>query len=201
MQDPSLHNAQLQDWLQRYRAGDLAARDEMLRSVGGRLEDLARKMLRRFGNVRRWVDTDDVLQNAMLRLLRSLEQIQPDSVLTFYTLAAAHLRRELLDLARYHARRERAGLYPTTRQSADDEAPSWDLADHGEDPEEVEKWCRFHQEVEKLPAEEREVVGLIFYHDWKQAEVADLFGVSERTVRRRWESAMVKLGHILNPHP
>ena len=52
-------------------------------------------------------------------------------------------------------------------------------------------------EVEKLPAEEREVVGLIFYHGWKQAEVADLFGISERTVRRRWESAKEKLGHVL----
>jgi RNA polymerase sigma factor (sigma-70 family) len=199
MQDPSLHSAQLQEWLRRYRAGDLAARDEMLLSIGGRLQALARKMLRRFSNVRRWVDTDDVLQNALLRLLRHLQQIEPDSVLAFYTLAAAHLRRELIDLARYHARRERAGLYPSTRQAAEDEAPEWEPTDRGEDPDELDRWCRFHEEVEKLSAEEREVVSLIFYHGWKQTEVADLFGISERTVRRRWDAAKEKLGQILKP--
>jgi hypothetical protein len=28
--------------------------------------------------------------------------------------------------------------------------------------------------------------------------VAQLFGVSERTVRRRWEAALVKRHHVLN---
>jgi RNA polymerase sigma factor (sigma-70 family) len=47
--------------------------------------------------------------------------------------------------------------------------------------------------VAKLPAQEREVVGLAFYHGWSQAEVAELFGVSERTVQRWWQSALLKL--------
>ena len=54
----------------------------------------------------------------------------------------------------------------------------------------MEKWAAFHEEVARLPAEEREVVGLVFYHGWKQAEVAELFGVTVRTVQRWWESAM-----------
>ena len=63
----------------------------------------------------------------------------------------------------------------------------------GEDLEDLERWCLFHQQVEQLPPEEREVVGLIFYHEWTQAQVAELFQVNVRTVRRRWESAMQKL--------
>ena len=51
----------------------------------------------------------------------------------------------------------------------------------------------FHEGVACLPAEEREVVSLIFYHGWTQVEVADLFQINERTVRRPWESALVKL--------
>jgi RNA polymerase sigma factor (sigma-70 family) len=47
--------------------------------------------------------------------------------------------------------------------------------------------------VERLPVREREVVGLVFYHGWTQAQVAELFQVNERTVRRWWESAMVRL--------
>ena len=55
--------------------------------------------------------------------------------------------------------------------------------------------------AEALPAEEREVVGLIFYHGWEQAKVAELFQVNERTVRRRWQSAMLKLHHLLQAEP
>lgn len=44
-----------------------------------------------------------------------------------------------------------------------------------------------------LPTDEREVVGLIFYHGWSQEEVAELFQVTERTVRRWWQSARLKL--------
>ena len=44
-----------------------------------------------------------------------------------------------------------------------------------------------------MPAEEREVVGLIFYHGWKQAKVARFFNVQVRTVQRRWKSALATL--------
>jgi RNA polymerase sigma factor (sigma-70 family) len=51
--------------------------------------------------------------------------------------------------------------------------------------------------VEQLPPEEREVVGLMFYHGWKPAEIGELIGVCERAVRRRWERALVKLHETL----
>jgi DNA-directed RNA polymerase specialized sigma24 family protein len=47
-------------------------------------------------------------------------------------------------------------------------------------------------------AEEREVVSLLFYHGWKQAEVAELLGVTVRTVQRRWQAALVKLHGLLH---
>jgi DNA-directed RNA polymerase specialized sigma24 family protein len=55
-----------------------------------------------------------------------------------------------------------------------------------EDPDEMERWQRFHEEVERLPVEEREVVGLRFYHASDEAGITELFGVTERTVRHRW---------------
>jgi RNA polymerase sigma factor (sigma-70 family) len=63
--------------------------------------------------------------------------------------------------------------------------------------EELERWRCFHEEVEKLPVEEREVVGLRFYHGWTDAEIAELFGVAERTVRRRWASGCSRLSEAL----
>src|SRR5437868_14126430 len=95
--------SEAEDLLERYRAGDRSARDGLIRLAQGRFVALARAMLRRYPHVRRWEETDDLLQAALVRLHRSLAQVQPESVRHFDNLAAAQIRRELIDLARsYH---------------------------------------------------------------------------------------------------
>jgi RNA polymerase sigma-70 factor (ECF subfamily) len=184
--------------LDRMRAGDGAARDELLRGFCERLERLARKMLRRFPGVQRWADTGDVLQNSLLRLLRALEEVRPATTQQFFGLAAEQMRRELLDLARHFHGRHGVGANHASRAAlADAESPGAELPDLAPEARELEKWCAFHERVEQLPTEEREVVGLIFYHGWTQAEVAQLFQVSVRTIQRRWEGALVKLHETL----
>jgi RNA polymerase sigma-70 factor (ECF subfamily) len=198
MRESELQTTELRGLIGRIRGGDRAARDDLLRAVGGRLERLARKMLGRFPNVRRWAETGDVLQNALLRLLRSLETVEPASTRAFFGLAAEHIRRELLDLARHYYGPEGLGANHAShfRAGADSrQAP--EPADRAEPDEELERWRRFHEGVERLPAEEREVVGLVFYHGWKQAEVAALLQVSERTVRRWWQSALLRMNGAL----
>ncbi len=192
--DSTFHTAQLHGWLDRIQAGDSAAPDELLRAVCGRLERLAHKLLRRFPSVHCWAQTDDVLQNSLLRLLRALQAVRPRSVREFFALAAQQMRRELLDLARHFNGRAGTGplVAPPGVAEEQPEPPA-----RGDDPAELERWCAFHEQVEALPLEEREVVGLIFYHGWSQAEVAELLQVSERTVRRYWESALVRLHRVL----
>jgi len=58
-------------------------------------------MLRNYPGVGRWVEASDVLQGSLLRLLRALESVQPESTRAFFGLAAEQKRRELLDLARH----------------------------------------------------------------------------------------------------
>src|SRR4051794_28185915 len=99
MADPAPQTTRLVEWVARMRAGDPAARDELVRGFHGRLELLARKMLHRYPKVGRWADADDLLQNALVRLLRALESVQPDSTRAFFGLAAEQMRRELLDMA------------------------------------------------------------------------------------------------------
>jgi RNA polymerase sigma factor (sigma-70 family) len=55
----------------------------------------------------------------------------------------------------------------------------------------------FHQQIERLPAIEREVVGLLWYHGLTQAEAGEVLGVSERTVKRHWLAARLKLHEAL----
>ncbi len=64
----SIHTAHLQNLIVRIQAGDLAARDELLRGVSERLQALASHMIRGFPKVQRWAEADDVLQNAALAL-------------------------------------------------------------------------------------------------------------------------------------
>jgi RNA polymerase sigma factor (sigma-70 family) len=198
MSDSGLNTPVLHAWLERMRAGDLSARDELLRKIAGRLERLAKRMLKAFPNVALWTEAGDVLSSAVMRLLRSLETVQPNSVRHFHALAGLAIRRELLDLGRRFAAEYKARFRISTDADDSSAGPGHEPVAEQEDPEHFEKWCRFHEEVEKLPPEEREVVGLIFYQGWKQAEVAQLFQVTERTVRRRWESAMLRLRESLS---
>jgi len=196
--EPGFQTTQLHHWLGRMRHGDTTARDELLRAVCSRLERLARKMLGRFPNVQRWTETGDVLQGALLRLLRTLEKIEPANTRAFFSLAAEHIRRELLDLARQLYGPQGIGANQAGRQPPSDASgPLPDPPDRAEPAQELERWCAFHEGVASLPAEEREVVGLVFYHGWTQAEVANLFGVTERTIRPWWQSALLRLTGLL----
>jgi RNA polymerase sigma-70 factor (ECF subfamily) len=188
--DTPLDTVHLHHCVQRWQQGDRAAADELLLACGDRLEHLARRMFKGFPNVRGWADTADVLQGSLLRLLNSLRNLRLAGTRDFFNLAAVHVRRELLDLARQVKSRGRAGG-PAGVGSGDD--PLARVADGGPSEEELGRWCRFHEAVEGLPAEEREVMGLAFYHGWTQAQIAELFGVSERTVRRHWQRACLRL--------
>jgi RNA polymerase sigma factor (sigma-70 family) len=199
MPDDPLCTTRLQHWARRIRAGDRAAPDELLRAAGSRLEALARKMLRRFPSLRRWEETADVFQNAIVRLLRALHQVEPGSVRDFFGLAAEQMRRELLDLARHHNGPGRHGAQHAS-QDGNPDGPAFEPADQPAEADDLERWEAFHEAVANLPAEEREVVGLVYYHGWTQVEVADLLQITERTVRRRWQAACLKLSAALKEH-
>jgi RNA polymerase sigma factor (sigma-70 family) len=192
--DPSFDTVQLHSFLDHFRAGNSEATDAFLRRLCGRLERLARGMLNTFPNVRRWADTDDVLQGALMRLLHTLGAIQPESTRHFANLAALHIRRELLDLARHFRNRldQPQGAAQTRGKGA-----ALPPDPEGGPADDLDLWSAFHEQVDRLPVEEREVVGLTFYHGWTQAQIAELFGVDERTVRRRWRAAAVKLTEAL----
>lgn len=186
-----LHTTHLRQWQQRMKAGDRTARDELVRAIVARMERLARKMLKSFPNVHRWAQTDDVLQSSLMRLLRSLEKVEPGSVREFFGLAALEIRRELMDLARHFGGPEGEGAHHASHQGQQS-GSAWQPTAASPDAD-LERWTAFHREVEKLPTEEREVVGLIFYHGLSTTEVAAMLQVTDRTIRRWWNSALLKL--------
>jgi RNA polymerase sigma-70 factor (ECF subfamily) len=204
MLDVSTRSALLQGWIDRLRAGDESARQGLLDCASQRLRQMARKMLRRYPRVRRWEETDDVLQNVSLRLYRTLEQVTPTSVRDFVRLASLNIRRELLDLVRHyygprglgahHAATPRPGGDTLAVDSSSSPERRQDReAAETDDPSRLEAWTELHSQAGQLPEDEREVFDLLWYQGLTQAEAAELLGVNERTVKRRWQAARLHL--------
>src|SRR5881227_1973174 len=182
MDEAALNTRQLVHCLERMRGGDARARDELLGHVCDRLRRLTRKMLRGFANVKRFAETDDVLQNSLMRLLRSLETVQPQDMRQFFGLATVQIRRELIDLARHYYGPLGLGAHHASRAGDDSAAPPPEPADSSHEPAELLSWCEFHQRIQALPADERELVDLLYYQGLPQAEAAAVLEVAVRTL-------------------
>jgi RNA polymerase sigma-70 factor (ECF subfamily) len=195
MIDPGNQTAQIQGWIDRLKDGDRGARDALLSCASDRLERLTRKMLKDYPGVHRWEQTDDVLQNASLRLCRALEAVTPPTPRDFFRLAAAQIRRELIDLARRYSGPLGLGAHHDSRAGlgGDPCGPDAPVADQTYDPARLAEWTGFHRQIEALPDDQREVFDLLFYQGLSQAEAALVLGVSERTVKRYWQAARLAL--------
>ncbi len=190
MSDPA---PSLQHWLDRLRDGDPTARNELIRHSRDRLRLLTRQMLRGFPGVRQWEETSDVLQNVLVRLDRALQAVAVPSPRDFLRLAAAQVRRELIDLARHHFGPEGHGanLVPPGRGGEGETLP--EPEDSRADPEQLSRWYDLHCQIAALDEEDRELFELLYYQGLKQADAADLLGVPLTTFKRRWRAARLRL--------
>lgn len=173
-------------WLDLLRAGDQQARTRLIEHACERLRLITRKMLRDFPKVRRWEETDDVFTEALSKLHQCLETVQPESPRHFYNLAATHIRRVLIGMTRRYYGPLGLGANHDTNAVA---AEQHEFAE----PSSLAEWTEFHEQVESLPDGEREVFNLLWYEGLSQEEAALVLGMSERTLRRRWQDARVRL--------
>lgn len=187
MADSPANTAQLQALLD---GGDDAAYGELLSIASTRLQKLTRKMLRDFPRLRRWEQTDDVFQTAAMKLHRSLSEVKPESVRQFFGLAATQIRRTLIDLARHH-------YGPEGQAAKHHSGTDNDHTGNAESPESLASWAEFHEQVDQLPADEREVFQLLWYSGTTQREAAELLEIAERTVLRRYCRARLQLKDAL----
>lgn len=182
----------LQRWIDLLNAGQEQARNGLLDRACDRLRRLARVMLGGFPAVHAQEDTDDVLNGSVLRLHAALATVHIESLKHFFHLAGQAIRRELIDLARRQGRGDGRVVVVVPGGTPDLDQPS-----HVECPFDLAAWSEFHQTVEDLPLDEREVVTLLWYEEMTQAEAAEVLGVCERTVLRRWHSARLKLARVI----
>ncbi len=121
-----------------------------------------------------------VVHEVYLRLAKQ-KKLQWENRLHFLNIAAAQIRRILVDHARTHGRLKRGGnLFRVTFDESicqtDQSARDFDLLalDAALDLLEAES------------TEDRRIVELKFFGGLIETEIATVMGVSERTIRRRW---------------
>jgi len=165
-------------WLDALRAGDTAALDEIVRVLYDELRGLARSRLRmeRSGHT---LSATALVNEAYLKLATQ-DRIGAASRTQFMAVAANTIRRILVDYARTRKRLKRGG---------------------GETPiplEEVEPFLSEGEADEILALDDAiarlaqrnpraaEVVQQRFYGGLSIEEIAQLLGVTDRTVRRDW---------------
>jgi RNA polymerase sigma-70 factor (ECF subfamily) len=194
---------QLNALLARLKAGEDAARVELIDIAQERLRQMARRMLRQFPTVRRWEDTDDVLQDALVRLDRALREVSPATTSDFLRFSAAVIRRVLIDMARHLlGKRGWATNYATPLEGRDGQStpPAGNglPAPSADDAGNLELWVRLHEAIAAFPEEERQLFDLLWYQGLTQAEAATLLEVSLTTLKRHWQAARLTLQKALN---
>jgi len=184
-------STRLQSIFDRLQIGDQAAKDELLAHMNDRLRRLTATLLRDFPAVRRWDQTDDVWQEVAIKLHRALDDLKPGNVQELLGLAAKRIRWTLLDLVRKHQGPQGLGA---KHQSAGGRDSKGDVRQHDPPddtagPRTLAELAELHALVDSLPNEEREAFELRYYNGLSRGEVAELLGVSERTVQRRMRAA------------
>jgi len=195
----------IQSFLVKLQRGDPEAQKELLLRTQQRLERMARKMLHGgFVRLSSLEQTMDVVQDVNVRLIKGWHKIITDvdgehiqSAADYFMRTARLLREVLIDLSRSHYGRmgQRPGVTSLQPGSTDDSNAGWqhDPGTETLGPNPLSQWTEFHQAVEQLPEDLRQVVDLHWYQDLTYMEAAQLLGLGESTVRKKWVAARLEL--------
>ena len=131
---------------------------------------------------------DELLGAVTERLLKAMRSIHPETVRQFFALVNQHIRWELNDLARRLDKQPKALELDEGQVKAPSSSASF-LTPAGR---------RMLEAIDKLPEEEREVFDLLRIQGLTQVEVADVVGVSAKTVQRRLNRCLLLLATELD---
>ena len=140
--------------------------------------------------VRNEATAEDLISEVFLDVWRQAQKFEGRSAVSTW----------ILSMARFKAL---SALRRRTEDELDDETAGT-IEDPGDDPETVlakkDKGAALRQCLEKLSAEHREIVDLVYYHEKSVAEVSSIVGIPEATVKTRMFYARKKLSELLKEH-
>lgn len=181
----------LHDLVDRHRAGDRGAGDELIHAAASRMRKVVQWHLRHSPDLGRWIEEQDLLQNARIRLCHDLRAFQPHSTRHFYDFAAEMIKREVVEVAR--SLRGPHGLIATHESCSDLGAPTASECS----AEELEQCARFHEAIKGLKDKRGEMFRLAFYHDLPAEVIAKMMDVDVDSVHRGIRRARTDLNRLI----
>lgn len=161
---------------------------------------VARRLMLEFPVVKRWHETEDICQEAAIRLQNALLATEPKSRRHLENLTALQIRRTLIDMARKYRRTLDQGPLRWTPCHANAEVDGQleKSASQESDADSLELWTQLHASVDTMPSALKEVFQLVWYVGHSKKEVAEIVGSDIRTVQRRWRAAREYLTDNMN---
>lgn len=202
-ESPSMDNTtqQLQSLLAQLDQTDnpQQLKEQIITLAYSRLRLLARKMLAGYDRHKLDEETDGVIAEAYVRIDRALDDLKPETVRQFLALAALQIRRQLLDkLRQIHGRGvERKPKQVAFGQLQQDSQSG--VIEPSESSGPAPAWTSLDvlAAMDQLDERERECLVLQNWYNFTHAEIAQLQGVSTKTVQRACNSAYLKLQELL----
>jgi ECF sigma factor len=193
---PPLKSTQIQAWIDRVSAGDEAASHELIRCSCDQVAHLIKKMIG--CQERRTLASlpEELGARAIFRLYRTLVPVNSRSSREFLRQASIQIRRELIDLGLSFLGNDGTDAQSQGTHSRHLTRSGDSLAEQLRrhlDRTRFSAWIEFHRRIDLLVEEDRETLGLIWYHGLTHSETADLLGVSRRIMIQRWQAARLSL--------
>jgi RNA polymerase sigma factor (TIGR02999 family) len=169
--------------LRKAAAGDRAALDAVYTSLYPDLKRIAQARLRRQGRAD-GIDTTVLVHESFVRLVNAKE-LRLNDRRHFFAYAAKTMRNIIVDVAREHQAARRGGdaEHVTLGDIEAQQAPAEDASD------ELVRVSEALNQLEAVDPELAELVEMRYFGGYSESEIAQLRGVSERTVRRHWDKS------------
>lgn len=170
-------------WLERAAAGDRAALDAVFAALYPDLRRVAHARLYAQGRAD-GLGTTTLVHETFLRLVRAA-QLRLEDRKHFFTYAAKTMRHIIIDEARAgHAERRGGDLQRVALDGDDARPPAAEAPD--------DELLSLHQALTRLEALDPDLAELVemrYFGGYDEIEIAALLGITDRTVRRRWDKA------------
>jgi RNA polymerase sigma factor (TIGR02999 family) len=167
--------------------GDRGAIDHLFPRVYGELRRMARLQLGRSAGAIT-IEPTGLVHEAYMKLARG-GAIQAEGRAHFLAIAGRAMRQVLVDRARSRGARKRGGGAMAVTLMDGHSAVEMDPA----------RMLALNDAIEALEPRQRQVVEARFFAGLEEREIAELLGVSERTVRRDWVKARAWITRALVP--
>ena len=175
----------LTELIQQVAAGDLGARDKLFAAAYSELRKLARSRLRDGGR-NTFLETTALVHESYLRFVK-VGELRIDDRSAFFAYASRVMRSVIVDAVRERQAQRRGG--DLSELTLDTQVAAELKSGESEVLHVHEALLALEQAEPRLA----QVVEMRYFGGYSELEIAEVLGVTERTVRRDWEKARLLL--------